>query len=186
MHIRAHCNIQEALELFKHKNVGAITGKARVRLENIYFQTNLLPTRRQSGYNRKGGVGPLTESVFVNEKQTRERFKDMLKKVLLSICLLLIIGTTPADAIVPRFTARLCQNCAFGSKKEYCVKCGNWAPHNYSPAGLCNNCGFGSRADYCVKCGKWAANNYAEARLCNNCAFGSKKEYCVKCGKWAN
>ena len=110
----------------------------------------------------------------------------MFKKALLAICVLVLVAATPADAGAPRFKARLCNNCAFGSKKDNCVKCGKWAPNGYSPAGLCSNCGFGAKVEYCVKCGKWAPNNYVEARLCNNCGFGAKKENCAKCGKWAN
>ena len=109
-----------------------------------------------------------------------------LKKILLAVFVLSLAAITPADAAAPRFHARLCRNRAFGHKNEYCVKCGKWAPNNYSPAGLCNNCGFGSKLQNCVKCGKWTSNDYVEARLCSNCGFGSKKENCVKCGKWAN
>ena len=108
----------------------------------------------------------------------------MFRKMLFAICLLVLVASTPADAGAPQHKARLCNNCAFGSKSQNCVKCGKWAPNNYSAALLCNNCAFGSKSQNCVKCGKWAPNNYVDARLCNDCGFGSKKDNCVKCGKW--
>ena len=51
--------------------------------------------------------------------------------------------------------ARLCNNC--GSGQVRCVKCGKPVlGSNKVPAVLCNNCGFANKKDYCVKCGKWA------------------------------
>lgn len=110
----------------------------------------------------------------------------MIKRMLALLCVLFMLAATSIHAKAPRYYGKLCVNCGFGNKQEFCVKCGRWANSGYSPAGLCGNCGFGSRKDNCVKCGKWVGNTSYPARICNNCAFGNKKEYCVKCGKWAN
>ena len=53
-----------------------------------------------------------------------------------------------------KVAAFVCNSCSFGSKKDNCSKCGNWAPNNKHPAFLCGSCGFGSKKDNCVKCGK--------------------------------
>ena len=47
--------------------------------------------------------------------------------------LLFVIVATPAHAGNQRQRARLCSNCAFGSKVQNCVKCEKWAPNNYAP-----------------------------------------------------
>lgn len=52
------------------------------------------------------------------------------------------------------------------------------------PAMICNNCAFGSKKDNCCKCGKWMGSSKHDAYMCNNCGFGSKKNDCIKCGKW--
>ncbi|MGI6401454.1 MAG: hypothetical protein ACOX0A_05000 [Thermoguttaceae bacterium] len=110
----------------------------------------------------------------------------MFKKYFFAICILLLVALTTADAAAPRYKARLCNVCSFGSKAQNCVKCGKWAPSGFSQALLCGSCGFGSKDQYCVKCGKWTSSGYVDARLCINCGFGTKKDNCVKCGKWVN
>ena len=51
--------------------------------------------------------------------------------------------------------ARLCSSCS--GSFDRCVKCGKMLTNsNRVPAVLCNNCGFGSKQNYCVKCGKSA------------------------------
>ena len=110
----------------------------------------------------------------------------MIKKLLIVVCILMLLGVAPTEAKAPRYTGRLCSSCGFGNKKDNCVLCGKWMSSTYYPAGLCTNCGFGNKVENCVKCGKWTGNSYYPARICGNCGFGSKKENCVKCGKWAN
>ena len=105
-------------------------------------------------------------------------------RLLAFATLLFVIVATPAQAGNQRHKARLCSNCAFGSKVQNCVKCGKWAPSQYTAAYICDSCAFGSKSQYCVKCGKWAPSHYTDARLCSSCSFGSKKNNCVKCGKW--
>ena len=80
--------------------------------------------------------------------------------------------------------AMLCSNCGFGTKKDYCVKCGRWLAGSGEPARLCSSCGFGNKKDYCIKCGRWVANNGVPAMICSSCAFGNKKNYCFLCGRW--
>lgn len=61
---------------------------------------------------------------------------------------------SPIYAQAPQCPARLCGQCGFGNKYEYCVKCGKWCPRDYKQARLCGQCGFGDRKNHCVKCGK--------------------------------
>lgn len=84
----------------------------------------------------------------------------------------------------PKISAKLCNDCGFGTKKNDCVKCGKWVGTTDIKARLCSDCGFGTKKNNCVKCGKWVGNADIDAKLCNNCGFGTKKENCVKCGKW--
>lgn len=51
----------------------------------------------------------------------------MLKKTIALAVALLIITVASANAAAPRYYGKLCNNCGFGQKKEYCVKCGKWA-----------------------------------------------------------
>ena len=76
-------------------------------------------------------------------------------RLLVFATLLFVIVATPAHAGNQRQRARLCSNCAFGSKVQNCVKCEKWAPNNYADARLCSNCSFGDKKNNCVKCGKW-------------------------------
>ncbi len=108
----------------------------------------------------------------------------MKRKTFFCFLILAFLLITPVFAQAPQNPARVCSDCAFGNKKDYCVKCGRWCPNNYVPARLCGTCSFGNKKDYCVKCGRWCPNNYSQARLCSNCGFGNNKEKCVKCGNY--
>ena len=88
-------------------------------------------------------------------------------------------------AFAQHFSAKLCNNCGFGSKKDNCAKCGKWMGNTKMPARLCGDHGFGSKGDNCVVCGKWVGSAKIPAMIGNCCGFGSKKDNCVICGKWA-
>lgn len=53
-----------------------------------------------------------------------------------------------------------------------------------SVAQLCTNCAFGDRRNYCIKCGAYTFGKGVPAVLCQNCAFGDRKKYCLKCGRY--
>jgi hypothetical protein len=109
------------------------------------------------------------------------RRKFLYHVALLPAAALLI----PGRAHAVHFTARLCNDCSFGAKKDECARCGKWRGSTSIPARLCSDHGFGAKGDNCARCGKWVGQSKAQAYVCNDCGFGSKKENCVKCGKWA-
>jgi hypothetical protein len=79
-------------------------------------------------------------------------------------------------------SARLCNNCGFGTKKNDCVLCGKWAPHDFSEARLCKRkCAFGNRKQNCIKCGEWTPMNFTEGRVCRGCGFGNDRRKCAGC-----
>ena len=76
----------------------------------------------------------------------------MRKAILL--CLAALALAAPA-AHGRGSVAQLCTNCAFGDRRNYCIKCGAYTFGKGVPARLCENCGFGERWKYCVKCGAY-------------------------------
>lgn len=93
--------------------------------------------------------------------------------------------TTVEDGVASSSArAMLCNTCSFGTRKDYCVKCGQWMANSRAPAYLCSSCGFGTQKDDCVKCGQWIGSGGSPAFICSSCGFGTKKDDCVKCGRW--
>ena len=78
------------------------------------------------------------------------------------------------------FTAKLCNDCGFGSRENDCAVCGNWVGSTETLGVLCGDCGFGSKGDECSRCSSWVGSFEARAKLCNDCGFGTRGEECCR------